>query len=600
MILNKLAVEYERLVEQGKLDRPGWIPAKVSFALELNREGEITSVLSLRDEIEVSSPKGKTKKVVVPRMLSVPETPKRASGIAPAFLCDNSSYILGIDTKGKPDRTAKYFEKSKELHTELLRSVNDEAAQRICRFYDTWNPSAAMEYPALKPFLDEILNGGNLIFLVDDCFAQEYPALREAWENRYDDSSENVIERCLDIGKEAPVAILHPNIKGLRGANPTGASLVSFNAPAYESYGKDGLQGQNAPVSKYTAFAYGAALNYLIADKKRIQTVGDTTVVAWADSGSEVYQDVFCESLTDGEVQNTVRKLARGVQIELNGIPLGSNEPFYVLGLSPNVARVAVRFFLQGTFGSFVKNVDAHYQRLEIVGSPNVKGKRSIWGLLQETVNQNASDKSPKPHLVGDMLRAVLTDTRYPETLLNAVEIRIRADRDMNWRRAAIIKAFLMKNKEKTEEELVMDETGKMHSVPGILGQLFSLCEQTQLYAMRGKDYSRQVGRTIVDRFFTSASTTPALVFPTIIDLNKKHLAKIKKDDALKTDAYFLDKRITELLGQLYSEMGDFPTRLDMTQRGQFQLGYYFENQRRFTSAKKQSEPTNEEETVNE
>lgn len=596
MILNKLAVEYERLAEQGKLDRPGWSPAKVSFALVLDKNGGLQSVLSLRDEVEVPGKNGKTKTVIAPRSLIVPETPKRSVGIAPAFLCDNASYILGIDAKGKPERTMKCFEAARKLHLDALCSVEEDAARRICDFFAAWNPQTAPEHPALKPFLEEILKGGNLVFLIEDSFAQDYPALRNVWQKLYDDCADDVVVRCLDVGKEAPAAILHPNIKGLRGANPTGASLVSFNAPSYESYGKDGTQGLNAPVSKYTAFAYGAALNYLIADRERVQTVGDTTVVCWADSGAEVYQDFMCESLNDGEVQTIVRKLAHGEHVDLRGVPLSVDEPFYILGLSPNVARVAVRFFLQGTFGDFAKNINDHYQRLEIPCPPNVRGKRSVWGLLQETVNQNASDKSPKPHLAGDLLRAVLTNTRYPETLLNAVEIRIRADREINWRRAAIIKAVLLKNTNLTEDKVIMDENGMMHSVPGILGQLFSLLEQTQLYAMRGKDYSREVGRTIVDRYFTSASTTPALVFPMLIDLNKKHLAKIIKDPNLKTSASYLEKRISELFGILSVEMNAFPTRFDMTERGQFQLGYYYENQRKFTSAKKQEEAMTEEE----
>lgn len=588
MILTKLAAEYENLVAQGKLDRPGWTPAKVSYALELDEDGQLIAVLSLRTVSTIEGKGGKPKTITQPRILSVPEPAKRTVDVAPNFLCDNSTYILGIDKKDKPERTAKCFQAARELHHRLLDPVDNEIAHAICRFFDTWRPEEASENTVLKPYLDDILKGGNLIFSVDDSFAHEDSKIRAAWQHNYSSDSDDVIMQCLDTGKWEPVAILHPNLKGIRGTKSMGASLISFNKPAYESYGRNNAQGLNAPVSKNTTFAYSAALNYLLADFDRVQVVGDTTVVCWAESGKTCYQDVMCQSLSDGEVQSIVKKLSHGEQADLNGVRLDPEEPFYVLGLSPNAARAAVRFFLQGTFGDFARNVNAHYERLEITRPITSQGKRSVWGLLQETVNQNASDKTPKPQLAGDLLRAILLNTNYPETLLQGVEIRIRADRKINWRRAAIIKAFLIKNRKIPEEELIMNGDGNMTTVPGKLGQLFSLLEQTQLFAIRGKNYDQPVGRTIADSYFTSASNTPAVAFPTLVDLNKKHLAKIKKNPELRNSANILERRISMLMREICEACESYPVRLNMTERGKFQLGYYFEDQRKFGAGKRQ------------
>ncbi len=153
MILSELAREYEQLVRQGKLDRPGWMSAKVAYALELDEDGQLIAVLSLRVVSEVEGRGGKVKKIIRPKILTMPEPAKRTVGIAANFLCDNSSYLLGIDGKGRPERTADCFQAARELHHKLLDPVDSECARAICRFFDTWNPSEAGENTDLKPYL---------------------------------------------------------------------------------------------------------------------------------------------------------------------------------------------------------------------------------------------------------------------------------------------------------------------------------------------------------------------------------------------------------------------------------------------------------------
>lgn len=591
MILTKLAAEYERLVEQGKLDRPGWNVAKVSYALELDADGQLIAVQSLLITETTENKKGKVKTVVHARNMPVPEQAKRSSGIDANFLCDNCNYILGIDTKGKPERTRDCFLAAGKRHHELLDGVDEPIARAICSFFDSWKPEEAEEHSVIKPYLDEIKKGGNLIFCYETQFAQENPAIREAWQRCYDSGVDDIIMQCLDVGRPAPVAILHPNIKGVRGAKSTGASLVSFNAPSYESYGRNGSQGLNAPVSKYTAFAYGAALNYLLADYNRVQVVGDTTVVCWAESGNEGYQDFLCDvlmdsggTLNDGDVQNAVKRLADGKRVELNGVQLGPEEPFYILGLAPNAARISVRFFLQGTFGEFAKNVDCHYQRLEIQRPAGENGEIPIWRLLQETVNQNASDKSPKPQLAGDMLRAILTNTRYPATLLQTLEIRIRAEREINWRRAAILKAVLLQNykeNQKIQEAATVKLNEQCSYAPYVLGRIFSMYEYIQRAA------NPTVNTTIRDRYFNAAAATPASVFGTLGRLSQSHLKKLSNDPKTVGQKNYCEKK----LGELYNMLDELiPARLNLQDQAAFQIGYYHQTSANYTKKNADSE----------
>lgn len=347
MILQALARHYDRLLDAGILQRPGWQGTKVSFALDLDREGRLSRLLSLR----VPLTRGK-KEVLVPQVLNVPEMVKRTVDFAANFLCDNAGYMLGIDGKGKPQRSLKCFAACQALHRQLLAGTDHPAARAILRFFDQWRPAQARTHPALAPYLEEVLAGANLIFFFEGEYAQDIPALRQAWDQYYAAQGEGEEMPCLVTGQKGRVAVLHPSIKGVRGAQSSGASLVSFNAPAYESYARDGGQGSNAPVSVRAAFAYGAALNHLLSDGDHRVRLGDTTVVFWAEDGEIAYADCFAAMLGAGDqvssqdLGQVMEKLAAGLNAAWDHIPLRPANRFYVLGLAPNAARLSVRFFL--------------------------------------------------------------------------------------------------------------------------------------------------------------------------------------------------------------------------------------------------------------
>lgn len=572
MILQALTQYYEDLLRLGEITPAGWSKAKVSYALELDDSGQIQYLYDLQSEEQ----RGK-KAVLAPRIMDVPAPVKRTVGIAANFLCDNSGYLLGADGKGKPKRALECFEAAKKLHLEVLQNAPSPAARAVAAFFESWQPAGAAEHPALKARWDDIMKGGNLVFWYDGAPVTDNEEVRQAWQRRYDSRGGGDSAICLVTGSRAPVERLHPTIKGVAGAQSSGASLVSFNAPSFCSYGHE--QGGNSPTGEYAAFAYTTALNHLLADKDHVRRIGDTTIVCWAAGGQAAYQAFTLASIfdsdtyTEGDILSALFDLADGKAIDWDESRLDPNTRFYILGLAPNAARLSVRFFWQNSFGTLARNIYRHYDRLNIIKPSNdTLPTLSVWRLVRETVNQNSRTPEPSPRLAGDLLQAVLTDGLYPATLLNGTMLRIRAERKITRGRAAIIKAYYIRNSENEQLKEVMTVALNEQSSyqPYVLGRLFSVLEALQESA------NPNINATIKDRYFNSASATPATVFPVLINLAQNHLAKLSE----RTKIYY-NQQISELLARLDGET--LPKRLTLEEQGAFQIGYYHQTQKRYT-----------------
>lgn len=577
MILQSLVTLYESLAANGELNRPGWSPVKVSWNLEMDETGTIRYLTPL-----VQKAASGKKPVLVPQVRFVPAQVKRAMGVEANFLCDNPSYVLGIDAKGKPERTLQCFQAFREKHHQLLDGCKHPAAVALLRFLDGWKPEEAADNPVLSERMTELLKGGNIVFSYQDTYLQDVEELQKIWEAHFTNEENAVIRQCLVTGREAPVQRLHPNIKGVPGAQPVGASLVSFNASSLESYGCDGGQGLNAPVSTYAAFAYGAALNYLLSNERYHLYMGETTVVYWTEDGKEGYADCFSalfgsNTMDDGTLKDALRKVAEGKNANWNGIPLNPDNRFYILGLSPNAARLSVRFFLCNSFGALMQNVLKHQEDLRIVKPAyDTWNELSLWWLLRETFNRNAREKkNPHAQMEGDLMRSILLGLPYPETLFERVQLRIRAERDVTRGRAAIIKAYLHRCPHFVYKEVLTVELNPETKYPPyLLGRLFSVLEALQQQA------NPDINTTIKDRYFSSACATPAIVFPTLIKLAQAHLKKL--DDGWRI---YFDKQIGEILSAITQT---YPARLSMQDQGVFQLGYYHQTQRRYQKKEEQ------------
>lgn len=578
MILQALTRYYEDLLAQGKIDAPGWAPAKISFALYLDENGGLTQVVPTMEDVT----KGK-KTVQQPQSMALPAAVKRTVGIAANFLWDNSSYLLGIDQKGRPERSRNCFAAAAKLHHAVLDGVDSPVAHSILAFFDNWKPENAAEHPALAGQLDEVISGGNLLFRAAGIYPQEDAAIREAWQ-RYRESggADAVRMQCLVTGREDEITAVHPSVKGVRDAQSSGAALVSFNAPAFCSYGHE--QSFNAPVGKYAAFAYTAALNHLLADKENVQTIGDTTVVCWAEGAEDIYQTFGVaalfgggkEGLSDDDLRAALKRLANGLPCDDLGID--PNRPFYILGLAPNAARLSVRFFLRDSFGALMKNVNDHYERMEIVRPSYEKFTYlPLWALLRETVNLNSRDKAPSPIMAGATARAIFSGGRYPASLLEATMLRIRAERHITWGRAAIIKAYYLKNPHEDcpKEVLTVSLNEASTNTAYTLGRLFSVYEAVQQTANPG------INATIKDKYFNSAAAMPASIFPVLNNLYQKHLRKLEGGQRV-----YYDKQVMALKGILGES---YPARMTLAQQGAFDLGYYHQTQKRFTKKEEEN-----------
>ena len=587
MILQALTAYYEQLVRQGKLSAPGWDDSfKVSYELRLNDAGQLLRVVPLLTEKTAGK-----KTILAPRAMRVPAHVKRASGIAANFLCDNSSYLLGADEKGKPERSADCFKACAKLHHAILDGVDSPAARALLAYFDSWDPAQASTHPLLAEQWKEITGNANLIFGYEAAdhshsFVNDDPAIQNAWQAHYNDrSADSDMGQCLITGKYAPIERTHPNISGVPGAQSSGAALVSFNAPAFCSYGHE--QGDNAPVSKYAAFAYTTALNRLLADRSHCKHVGDTTILCWAENAEPVYQDAMsmflfgadeAAGIQESDVQAALKRLAAGQTVPFLEKELSPDQHFYLLGLAPNAARLSVRFFLRDTFGSFAQNLQKHAEEMAIDCSEKEKFRTlPIWAVVNETTRTVPGQPAkPSPQLAGDLLRAVLTGGRYPATLLNGVTLRIRAEQAVTRGRAAVIKAYYLRNyPTELNKEVFTVSLNETTNVPYLLGRLFSVLEAVQKAANPG------INTTIKDRYFNAACATPGMAFPTLLRLSQKHLRKL--NDGLAT---YYDSQITELMAQL-PESG-FPARLSLPDQGKFAIGYYHQTQKRF--AKKNEE----------
>lgn len=597
MILQALTRYYEILATDGRLPKLGYSSAKVSFALNLSVSGELLEIFPLRREEQ----RGK-KSVEVPQEQTVPEQVIRAVNILPNFLCDNSSYFLGLDKKGKPERSLKCFAASRELHETVLKDVHCPAAEAVLGFFQSWNPGQAETNAAFLAHRELILAGGYLVFQLDSgILAQDDPEIRSAWDNYRASLDDGIRMPCLVTGKDEPVAILHAKIKGVSGAQTSGANLVSFNSDAYESYGHVKDQGLNAPIGKYAAFAYGTALNHMLADREHRLSVGDTSVVYWAESPKPIYQNIFTAVLSpqneDGNklLDSIIKRLAEGKPVADD---VEMQTPFYVLGLAPNAARISVRFFLRDSFGNFLRHIRKHYDDLAIAHAPQDFPYLTPYWLLRETVNPNSNSKASSPLLSGEVLRSILLDLPYPQSLQSAVLLRIRAEQDNPDRhiqkitrgRAAILKACLlrMKNNDEYQEVLTMSLNESSNNRAYVLGRLFAVMEQAQLDSSKSslKDLPK-IKTTIKSSYFNSACSTPRPIFITLFKLNQAHLQKMKKNENLAGIAVNYEKLIGTLMDKLDIENNPFPAQHSGLEQDLFVLGYYHQVQNFFTPKEK-------------
>lgn len=588
-ILQALDSYYHRLPGVAE---PGWSPEKFGWCIVLNRQGEPVDVEDIHDLL------GKKPR---PRLHAVPAAVKRTVGITPNFLWDKTAYVLGR-TAGEGRRTAQERAAFVATHLERLAGQDDEGLAALRLFLEKWRP----ERFDAPPFRPDMLDG-NVMFRLEGehRYLHERPAARALVAAMQGGADEAGIV-CLITGERGPAARLHPTIKGVEGAQSSGAALVSFNLDAFTSLGKE--QGENAPTSQAAAFRYGAALNHLLARDSRNRLrrpVGDATVVFWADASDAKAgeaADAFMAQFIDSDVsdEEQAAKLRRELEAIAAGRPLAELRPgiepgtrFHVLGLSPNAARLSVRFWLSDTLDAFAQRLARHHADLAMEPPPQGWGAApSVNRLLVNTTALQREFKNIPPLLAGEVMRAVLSGTRYPQSLLSAAIIRLRAGDPktsdgkalpIGWH-AAVIRAVLVRM---NRQNPLIPEQGETpmslkrdHANPGYqLGRLFAVCEMAQEAAL-GK-----VNATIRDRYYGAASATPASVFPMIVRNAQNHFAKARKTKP--GWANLIEKELIEINDRFEPNLGGtWPRSLRLQDQGEFAIGYYHQRAAKLTNDK--------------
>jgi CRISPR-associated protein Csd1 len=585
---------YVRLAcdERYGLALPGYSTQKISFCLVLNPDGTLAS--PPQDERDTSGKKPLARQLSVPGQAKPP-----GQGLNPCFLWDNSAYLLGYKAEDdKPERTVKAFAAFRQRHLDLAASeptlAADAGFSAVCAFLRDWTPVRALEF---KTQLDGFAATGFGVFRLagEHGYIHERAAIRAYWDRTQTVANPDAPRgQCLVTGEtDQPIALLvEPAIKGVAGAQPGGAKIVSFNCDSFTSYGKD--QGLNSPIAAPVAFRHATALNALLAGpqshRHRLQ-VGDATTVFW--TGEPTAAEGFLAEFLDGHtpddealaqdeplrarLQTFFEILRDGGGRTLADLGDRADTPFYVLGLSPNAARLSVRFWSVDTLADFIAHLRDHFAALRLVRPfPEQEPEfPALWLLLRQTARES---KDIPPLLAGPFLRAVLTGAPYPATLTTAVLNRIRADHDVGYLRCAILKAFLNRNHQLA---LPMSLDPARPEPAYRLGRLFAALEKTQLDALGEK-----LNATIRDRFYSAASATPRAVFPRLLRTYQHHLSKAAAERGIG-----LKVNRERLVQEIVSSLGDMPAHLDLAGQSLFALGYYHQRQAFYTKADAEEQP---------
>lgn len=578
MILQELVRYYDRLQEQGSsLPQPGFSNEKFHYSVVLDKDGNLVQI----DNIQESSGKN-----MVPRVLNVPYI-QRANNVKAAFLWDNAKYVFGVETKKKKNATSEgdtkweitdnslvRFAAFRNFHGKIAQTLDDPDLQAMVNFLGQWNPETFSEFAEAN----EMVNG-NFVFQIlgKTSYLHEKGLLKKYWQQRQaSEKSESGI--CMLTGELEPIARLHTGLKGIPGAQKAGASLVSFNIESFCSYGKAKKdQSFNSPVGQRSAFAYATVLNHLLSkgSKQKIQ-IADATTVFWAEKDNS-FESVFGAMLSPQKDDGYSKEIEIFLQtVRKGGKPTGiqTEQNFYVLGLSPNAARVSVRFWHVNTVDEISRQLALHFEQIELPRQFDSQQKHpGLWHLLIETATQHKSENIP-PNLSGPLTMAILKGTPYPVSMLSILLNRMRVEKNPNYYNCSMIKAILTRNY-KQEVTVSLDRTRTDSGY--VMGRLFAVLEKIQEESAGGN-----LNASIKDRYFASASTNPAVTFPVIIRLSQNHQKKLKSE---KPGLMVVREK---MLGEIMGILEDFPKFLKLEEQGLFAIGYYHQYQNFFV--KKETE----------
>ena len=603
MILTKLYELYGRLEHDSEFDnelpRLGTSKQKMSFIVILTPEGKLFDIQDAKQKTTILDKKGKAKTILETTDLIVPGG-AHPSGSAPTprLLWDSTAYIFGC----YPDK-AKKKEKDKEKARKVLfpsfrerhrqfrdvNGLNDSGLNAVVAFLESWDPEKISDdvREKIEHFGD---NFGTFAIQGKPGYVFEAPAVKDAALREMQETDPKALRgTCLITGKtnEPLVATVETKVK-LAGTSVGGGAIVSFNAPSYESYGKE--QTFNSPLSEEAAFKAHNALNLLISDSRYHFKLADTTAVFWTEKKTQTENllswIINPPSNTDGgamdaalaqRIQSFWKVVSQAGNPDLGELGDDATTPFYMLGIEPNAARIVIRFWHESSLGDFILRLRQHAQDMAIQKAFQSEPDHiPLWLLLAQTARDA---KGIPPLLAAALLRSVVEGLPYPKSLYQLTLNRVIVGHDkykigakVSYCQAAVIKAFLIRNTNKKGLTMGLNTENKTPAY--LLGRLFATLEMTQ------NDSSGGVNAGVGDKFYSSASATPRIVFPTILDMFRKWIKKLSSDKPGL--AIVREKLVGEILDDIDSAKG-FPSQLSLEDRGLFALGYYQQMRAFFT-----------------
>ncbi len=579
MILQRLVAFYDRLLGEGQIESPGFQKKEIPWIIEIDASGNFVALRQTGDGRRGGQ-------FVVPY-----EVQRTGDNIVSNLLWDNPEYILGTprpDLKQKqtakvPRRHAAFLERLRTLPT-LVR--DDAGVKAVLLFLER------AEFDALKAAdgWNQMTEGGkNVSFRLvgDEGLVCERPVVKSMVTATTDEvHAPHDLTACMVTGENAPIALTHNKIKGVRGAQTSGANLVSFNLDAFKSHGWE--QGDNAPIGGRAAKAYVAALNRLLerSNDRHHLVEGEATFVFWA-ARQTAMEDKFAHLLgglldtpaqTDGTtVKQTFDSVRKGLKPDL-----ADETPFYVLGLAPNASRLAIRFWHEGTVREMAERILRHFADLDVDGLWGRERAPSLWSMLGAAARNSDPkqlQKNLRAKLAAELMVAMLAGGPYPATLLARVVDRCRAEHSVSPMRAALIKATLNRRcriLRSTDKEVTVSLDPE-NSNPGYrLGRLFAVLEDIQRGAQPG------INTTIRDRYFGAAVSTPRAVFGELMKLKNSHLRKLRRSKP-GLGIHF-ERLIDHILAGMEADRG-FPSHLSLDDQGRFILGYHHQRSYRTAGA---------------
>ncbi len=565
MILKALADYYERMLNDPDSDvaPPGFEKKGIPFLLVIDRDGRFVNFRDTRT--------GEGKKKTA-REFMVPQGEKKASGIKANLLWDNPQYVLGVpkcNTQKDQKRARDAFDAfERRIEETFPNGFNDEGIDAVRRFLSKKNFSSLFQHETWQEIQENVYNITFILENENHLIAQSEKIIDHIIEGR---KPTGKLQTCAVSGKDDIPANLHTAIKGIWGAQSSGANIVSFNLDAFRSFGKK--QGLNAPVGQHVEFAYTTALNTLLAkgSRQRMQ-VGDASTVFWAQKNHPFEEDFSCflgeppkgVEPDYGKIRSLLAAVRTGV------LPAEDEMPFYVLGLAPNASRIAIRFWYEGNVRELKEKIAQHFQDIEIVLAPHDREFLSLFQLLISTATEGKADNIP-PNLGGEVARSVLSGRGYPRTLLAGAVRRCKAEQKVTHARAALIKGFLVRDSRlrcltTKEVQMALDKTNK--NIGYVLGRLFAVLERIQEQAQTG------LNKTIRDTYFSAATSNPLVTFKRLQDLAIHHLAKVRNTGK---NTVWLDQLMQEVVASIPAS--GIPAILSLEDQGRFAIGYYHQRQ---------------------